>query len=94
MVEGEKKYRTKLLSLLRITKFTMKGFKIQLLINEIAYNCLTKNDYNRKNIKTLQLQHNHVNAILKGVRAKKMLRKAFELMDRMIVDACSPPWRF
>ncbi|CAJ1936701.1 unnamed protein product [Sphenostylis stenocarpa] len=32
------------------------------------------------------------NAIFKGVRDKKMLQKAFELMDRMIDDACSPDY--
>ncbi|XP_014521218.1 pentatricopeptide repeat-containing protein At3g61520, mitochondrial [Vigna radiata var. radiata] len=32
------------------------------------------------------------NAIFKGVRDKKMLQKAFELMDRMIEDACSPDY--
>ncbi|KAK7320138.1 hypothetical protein RJT34_04872 [Clitoria ternatea] len=43
-------------------------------------------------VKGAQANTTTYNAILKGVRDKKMFPKAFELMDRMIEDACSPDY--
>ncbi|KAL2342377.1 hypothetical protein Fmac_003662 [Flemingia macrophylla] len=70
------------------------------LIYNILIDVLCKNDnveravslMNDMKIKRVPPNTTTYNAILKGVRDKKMLQTAMELVDRMIEDACHPDY--
>ncbi|XP_027336520.1 pentatricopeptide repeat-containing protein At3g61520, mitochondrial-like [Abrus precatorius] len=70
------------------------------VIYNILIDALCKNDdveraislMEKMKIKGVRPATTTYNAILKGIRDKKMLHKAFELMDRMIEDDCKPDY--